>query len=143
MSDIVNGPYAYVRKYRWQLLRFLFVGAATFLLNICFIWVFYEKVGFDNRISVTGAYIVTVAIHFGLNHSFTYRQSVDTVGVDFVRYVVMVVFNYFITLFVSILVVELLGLSIYLGGIFSVLITGFSSFILMNHFVFSGKMGGK
>ena len=53
----------------------------------------------------------------------------------------MVFINYLITLVISIVVVELLGLSIYLGGIISIFITGLSSFIIMNHFVFTEKLG--
>jgi len=143
MFDINNFVRLYFEKYKWHLIRFGLVGVATFFLNISLIWLLYENVGLDNRISVSGAYIITVAAHFLLNHSFTFRQKVETVRLDFMKYAIMVTFNYMITLIVSIVVVELFGLSIYLGGIFSVFVTGFTSFLLMNHFVFAGKFGKK
>ena len=73
---------AYIKKYKWRIIRFVFVGATTFFQNMALIWLFYENLGFDNRISVSGAYVITVATHFLLNHSFTYRQSTKTVGLD-------------------------------------------------------------
>jgi putative flippase GtrA len=143
MFNINGHVTTYIKKYKWRILRFVFVGATTFFFNMVLIWLFYEKLELNNRISVTSAYLITVLIHFLLNHSFTYRQNLETMTFDFLRYIAMVVLNYLITLSLSIVVVELFGLSIYLGGVFSILITGITSFIIMNHFVFSGKNGKK
>jgi len=132
---------AYIKKYKWRIIRFILVGATTFFQNMVLIWFFYEKLGLNNLISVSAAYVVTVATHFLLNHSFTYQQSSKTVRLDLFKYSVLVFINYLITLVFSIVVVELLGLSIYFGGILSIFITGLSSFIIMNHFVFTEKLG--
>jgi len=132
---------AYIKKYKWRIIRFILVGATTFFQNMALIWLFYENFGFDNRISVSGAYVITVATHFLLNRSFTYSRSAKTVGLDLVKYSVMVFVNYLITLAISIVVVEFLGLSIYLGGMISIFFNGLSSFLIMNHFVFNEKLG--
>jgi putative flippase GtrA len=135
--------FAYIRNHKWQLIRFCIVGVATFALNLTLVWLFYGKAGLDYRIAVTCAYVVTVGAHFLLNRSFTYRQADGAVGPDAVKYGIMLIANYLITLGITTATVELLGLTPYFGIIFSIFVTAFSSFLLMKHFVFVRKRGVK
>jgi len=99
-------------------------------------WLFYGKARLDYRIAVTCAYCITVIAHFMLNRSFTYRQKGGAVFPDTTKYLMMLFANYLITLSVTTVTVELLGLTPYYGIVSSVFVTAFSSFLLMKHFVF-------
>lgn len=135
--------FTYIRDHKWQLIRFGIVGVATFAINFTLVWLFYGKARLDYRIAVTCAYIITVAAHFLLNRSFTYRQAEGPFGPDTLKYGVMFIANYLITLSITTATVELLGLTPYFGIVFSVFATAFSSFLLMKHFVFVRKKGVK
>ncbi|MGH8557619.1 MAG: GtrA family protein [Methylococcales bacterium] len=127
---------AYVTVHRWQILRFCIVGVVTFVLNFFLIWLFYGKAEWDYRVAVSCAYVVTVSAHFLLNRSFTYGHRGGSVTFDSARYLFVLFVNYLITLGITSATVEAFGLSPYHGVIFSVMVTAFSSFLLLKHFVF-------
>jgi len=130
---------SYIVLHRGQIFRFGIVGLTTFALNFFLVWVFYGKAGLDYRIAVTCAYFITVIAHFMLNRSFTYGQEGSSVAPDTVKYCMMLVANYFLTLGITTVTVELLKLTPYYGIVFSTFATAFSSFLLMKHFVFARK----
>ena len=127
---------SYIKHHRWQLIRFCIVGLTTFILNFFFVWLFYGRAKLDYRVAVSCAYCITVVVHFMLNRLFTYRQKDGAVFTETTKYLMMLFVNYFITLSVITVTVELLGLIPYYGVIFSAFSTGFSSFLLMKYFVF-------
>lgn len=128
--------FLYIRSHLREIIKFCIVGVATLLLNCGLVWLFYGKAALDYRFAVTYAYFITVVAHFMLNRSFTYGRKGGGVAFDTVRYTTMLLCNYFITLFVTTMAVEVLGLLPYFGVLFSVFVTAFSSFLLMKHFVF-------
>ena len=130
----------YVNNYRQKLFRFVVVGVITFLINNFLFWVFQSKFHFFYEVSITFAFFLTVAFHFSLNRFFTY--SLRSEGARFFaipKYLIMLVINYLITLSVVFLTVNFLGLSAYFGIFFSTVSTAFSSFLIMNHYVFSKR----
>ncbi len=134
---MLSGVLEYLMRHRWQLVRFVMVGSATFCLNFSLVWLFYGKVGLDYRIAVSCAYFITIIAHFLLNRSFTYSRRDGSVAPDSLRYCTMLLANYAITLGVTTATVELLGLTPYYGVVFSACTTATSSFLLMKHFVFA------
>jgi len=131
--------FSYIVVHRWQLIRFIIVGLATFALNFFLVWLFYGRALLDYRIAVSCAYFITVVAHFMLNRSFTYRQESGSAVPDTVKYCIMLLANYSLTLGVTTVSVELVKLTPYYGIVFSTLATAFSSFLLMKHFVFAQK----
>ncbi len=130
---------SYIVLHRWQLFRFFVVGITTFVLNLCLVWLFYGKALLDYRIAVSCAYFITVVAHFLLNRSFTYGQTGGAIALDTVKYGIMLLANYLITLSITTATVELARLTPYYGIIFSTLVTAFTSFLLMKHYVFVRK----
>ena len=135
--------FSYINKHKWQLIRFSIVGMTTFVLNFSLVWLFYGKVDLDYRIAITCAYVITVGFHFLLNRSFTYCRADGGVGFDTVKYGMLLIANYLITVSITSATVELFGLTPYFGVVFSASATAFSSFLLMKHFVFVRKQGVK
>jgi putative flippase GtrA len=130
---------SYIVVHRWQLIRFCIVGLATFALNFFLVWLFYGKAVLDYRIAVSCAYFITVVAHFILNRSFTYSQKGGSMAPDTVKYCIMLLANYLITLSITTATVELARLTPYYGIVFATFATAFSSFLLMKHFVFVQK----
>lgn len=133
---ILSELYLYIIKHRIQITIFGLIGIATFVLNYSFVWLFYGFIALDYRLAVTLAYIITVIVHFTLNRIFTYKAEGYPLMGQWVKYAMMLVINYLITLSVCIITVEIFKLNPYFGIIFAAGITMFSSFLFMKYFVF-------
>ena len=120
-----------------KLFRFIFVGVATFTLNISLVHFFYGFLQINYKFSATYAYVLTLCVHFLLHRFFTYSSGGGKIQSDSLRYSIVPIINYFITLTITFLTVEFIMLTPYHGVFFSTLCTAVSSFLLMNHFVFS------
>jgi len=75
-----------------------------------------------------------------LNRTFTYGHEGGSAIPNTAKYGIMLVVNYLITLSVTTVTFELLGLTPYYGIVFATFGTAFSSFLLMKHFVFVQKV---
>lgn len=127
----------YIIRNKTQIFRFTIVGIVTFIINYILVWIFFDLLIFNYRIAVTFGFVITVIIHFILNKTYTYK-STDKIKIYHLgKYGLMLLINYGITITISIVTVELLGLSPYIGIIFATVVTAFSSFILMKYMVFS------
>lgn len=134
---------SYIKCHHRRIIRFFIIGAVTYLLNNAFLWFFLSKVLFGYRAAVTCSYVLTVICHFELNRSFTYAVQGQKLR-DGGKYLLMLGLNYCITLFAVTFTVEFFGLAPYFGLFFATFLTAFSSFLLMNHFVFNrGRLGVK
>ena len=99
-----------------------------------------SKLGLNYKYSITIAYFLTVAVHFYLNRFFTYsRFGGVKLTKDLGRYAVMLTVNYGLTISIVTFTVEVLGISPYFGILLSTMVNGFTSFVMMNHFVFHRK----
>ena len=103
-----------------ELLSYLIVGGATLIIYVASIVLTVEIFNFEYRIGVTVAYLIAIFFHFLGNQRFTFRSPNYNLVVQAIRYVVVLILNYLITLIVVSLCVESLGLSPYLGAIFAV-----------------------
>jgi len=126
----------YVVEHRIQLAKFLTVGLITFGINFFSFHIFFGIAGWDYRIAVSLAYVITVTSHFCLNRFFTFSASEQPIFHNVGKYLLLLPLNYGVTLAVVGVVVELAGLSPYLGVIASTLATSSVSFFVLKHFVF-------
>lgn len=138
-AKILSSCIHYFIQNRNLITKFGLVGIIGFILNYFFVWLFYGVFVLDYRIAVTLAYIVTAIIHFMLNRTFTYRANGASMVHHAWKYVVMLAINYMISLFTSIITVEICGLSPYFGIVFATAIMMCSNFFFMKYFVFSHK----
>ena len=131
----------YLNKNSNFILRFILVGCVTFCLNICLTWVFYDGLNIDYKIAISIAYGFTVVMHFSLNKFFTFNSAKHSIVNDGIRYALMLLVNYLVTLVLSIIFVGMFGLSPYLSIMISTIVIASSSFLLMRHLIF--HMQGK
>ena len=127
----------YINQHKSYIFRFAIVGIFTFGVNNLFFTIFNSFFNLNYKLAITFSYFLTVAIHFLLNHFFTFMGKVQVkIFYKFSKYLLMLILNYFITLVVVANTVDVFGLSPYFGIIFSTGATAISSFTIMNHFVF-------
>ena len=131
----------YIKKFHLNFIRFIIVGVITFGINNFLFFIFQSYFNLHYQLSISLAYFLTVVCHFNLNRFFTYGLNNNfRLSISAPRYLCLLAFNYSIVLLVVTFTVDMLGLSPFWGILFSTLITGFSSFLIMNHYIFSRKI---
>lgn len=132
LSKFIN----YLCQNRKLIARFGFVGIVTLIFNYSLVWFFYGVFKLDYRIAITMAFIIAVVVNFTLSRVFTYKATSASIMHHIWKYVIVLIINYAINIFVSIIVVGIYGLSPYLAIILATIITTCSGFLLMKYFVF-------
>jgi putative flippase GtrA len=118
------------------LIRFVMVGIFTFLLNMTLVWFFYGFFSVQYQWSITHAYVLTTCVHFILNKTFTFGHGMRSISGHGLKYAVMLIINYLLTLGITTLMVDVFQTTPYVGIVVSTMCVAFSSFGLMRYFVF-------
>ena len=111
----------------------------TFGIYISSFHLFYGLFSLDYKIAVSLAYLVTVICHFLLHRVFTFSAGEQYLMHNAGKYLVMLALNYAIAMTVVWLVVEVVGVSPYIGVVASTAATASASFFIMKYFVFRSK----
>lgn len=119
--------------------KFGMVGAATAAIYFLVMWVADSMLGFNYISAVSVAYFISTTFHFLANRHFTFGAAKEQHGQQIIRYLVMWIFNYVITIAVVGVCVERFLLSPYIGVCVSVVFTMFTGYVLARYWVFKIK----
>lgn len=119
-----------------EIRRFLAVGVATFLLNLCSVYFFLKALHLDYRIAVSLAYVITVMTHFTAHRVFTFRAAQQPLSHNAMKYALMLGINYCVTLVISTLVIGWWKMPGYVAVISYTACNAITSFLFMKHLVF-------
>lgn len=129
-------PYLKILLEKYSFVIYLIVGSfSTFIYFALFValWQFLEV---NYKISVSFAYFFAVVFHFTANRRYTFKAH----GTDFfkqlTRYILMISFNYCVTLSIMYSVVEILHLSPYIGLVISIVTNINTNFLIARYWVF-------
>lgn len=115
---------------------FLIVGALTALIyftSFAFLWNLNH---INYKIAVSISYTLAVVFQFTANFKFTFESDNCCLFKKIMRYLAVILINYFITLGVVHVAVENLLLSPYIGIVFSVGITVVVGYLLARFWIF-------
>lgn len=130
--------YNYLVKNFNKLTIFFIIGIGTFAIYLAMIFLFYDILMLGYKISISISYLITVFVHFFCNRKFTYKHNKRTaIFAHSIKYLFILLTNYTITISIAHILVGLMHCPPYLSVLVSSFFTAFSSFLLMNHFVFS------
>ena len=115
---------------------FLTVGFITAVINFSLFTLLFQLMHFDYRIAISIAYICSIIFHFTANRYFTFRSHGANLLQHMSRYLVMVGFNYLVTITIICIVVDHLYFSPYLGVLFAIAGTVWFGYILSKFWVF-------
>lgn len=121
---------------------FPLVGALTAILYFSLFSLLWYGFKIHYGIAVSIAYLTSATFQFFANQRYTFQNREKRwhkIFYQMVRYVIMVLINYVITLAVVYFVVEVLRFSPPVGVVVTVGITVFSSYLLSRYWVFSSK----
>ncbi|GAB7521230.1 GtrA family protein [Paraburkholderia sp. 2C] len=128
-----------VSNHFFSLTKFGFVGAITAAIYFLVMWIANSLIGLHYIISITAAYIASTTFHFLANRHFTFGATDDSHGNQLLRYLVMWVVNYVITLGIVSFCVKNLGLSPYVGVCVSVAVTVMTGYLFSRFWVFRAR----
>jgi len=129
----------FVMTYCVQIVKFLAIGSLTFAVNLSIFHVFYGTFKFDYLMAITISYSISLILHFTLNRYFAFNANKQDFKRSLFKYILVVAFNYLITLVVILITTEVMMFSPYIGLVLSIAVTACLTFFLMKYFIFSKK----
>jgi len=122
----------------FQFVKYLGVGGSTALVYFGFIFVTVELLKLRHFSAVSISYVFAITFHFLANKTFTFNSRNADVLREVLRYILVALVNYLITLLVVFIVVDWAGYSTYLGAALAIAITvglgyGMTKFWVFRH----------
>ena len=134
-------PIAHLKKFifenRISIFIFLLIGALTAVLYIGLFNILYKLFDINYQIALLLSYVLSVTFYFYVHRRFTFRSHGHPVSRQLVRFIIMLIMNYFITLGIVHFVVETLHLSPTLGIVISIGLTVITNYLIGKFWVFS------
>lgn len=119
--------------------RYLIVGAVTASLYFGIIVLCTEVIRMEYRLSLSIAYAMSVFFHFLANRTFTFAAQKRGIKNQIIRYLVILLVNYIITLGVIFFTVDQLGISHYIAAIFAIVATVAVGYLASKFWIFNKK----
>jgi putative flippase GtrA len=119
--------------------KFGIVGVLTAGIFFSAMYMFDSFLGLNYLVCTSLAYVLSTSFHFFANKYFTFGNRQTIVLGQVVRYLIVWVLNYLITISIVRLGVEKMKLSPYLGVCCSVAITVFIGYFLSRYWIFKAK----
>jgi putative flippase GtrA len=123
-------------RIRGASIKYLLVGAVTFVTYYIALAFFYTLLGVRYEISIACAYTITVALHFMLNRQYTFEAMSGRLSVHGLKYAVVAFVNYLVQLGVVYISLEFLSLNFYVATFLGVLATLVLGYTLLGRWVF-------
>lgn len=136
MRKLVNFFKDFFIKHFLVMFKFGLVGILTAVLYFAVLFLLMSYLVWDYLLSVSLAYFISTIFHFLANRHFTFSASGGSNKAQLLRYLLLWIFNYVMTIFIVTISVSLIELSVYMGVCLSVLFTVFFGYFLSRKWVF-------
>lgn len=120
-------------------LKFGIVGFITATIYFLVMWLMESVMGMHYLLAITIAYVLSTAFHFFANRHFTFKVGNEEKFFQLIRYLVMWLINYILTMLIVIICVQQIHLSSYVGVCGSVIVTVFVGYFLSRNWVFRSR----
>lgn len=115
---------------------FILVGGATLILYTIILEVLFHYLKLNFYFSITIAYISAVLFHFFSNRLFVFKVRDQNIKPHFLKYSIVLVVNYLITLILMYIAVKLLSLPTFFGVVASTGTTMTSNYFIFKYWTF-------
>lgn len=120
----------------YSLSKFGLVGFSTAAIYFVLMWFLDSALRLPYKVGISIAYVISTIFHFLANRHFTFSASEGHKSSQLLRYLVLWIVNYLITMIVVSFCVETINLSPYIGVCLALLLTTTTGFILSRNWVF-------
>lgn len=121
---------------RYSLVVYLLVGCLTAAIYFSLFALLWQVLGVNYKLAVSVTYMLSVLFHFTMNRRFTFKAHGKDLVQQLLRYACMITINYFVTLAVMYLVVEILQVTPYAGVLLAIFVNVNTNFIMSRFWVF-------
>ena len=116
--------------------KFGLTGATTAAIYFLVMLAVESLLGFDYKISVSVAYLLSTLFQFILNRRFTFGTVEGQLSSQAIRYLVMLGINYLLTIVTVVICVERFRLSPYAGVWIALVLTIPTGYFLSRYWIF-------
>jgi putative flippase GtrA len=134
--NLLNSIIHYIFKNKRSIVTFLIVGLLSAFVYFASFTLLWKILAIHYNLAVSISYIFSIIFHFNANRYFTFRNREKKVLHHLIKYLIMVSFNYLVTLIIVNIVVEQFALSPYLGIVLSIGATMNTGYLLSRYWVF-------
>lgn len=120
-----------------QMIDYAAVGFFTAIIYFSLFYILVYFSGLNYFIGMSCSYIIAVSFHFLASRRFTFSTSKNSLGVQTVRYLGLLLLNFIISLILLSVFVEILEQNKYISIIFSSSITLILGYFISKFWVFS------
>lgn len=129
------GLYAYKMEIRQQLIRYLFVGGSTFLLDIVTLTLLKERLGWHPTYAVAINQVLIFAYNFSLNKFWTFNSR-PLLHKQWMRYLLLAAGNYTVAVLVMALFTNYTEIDYRLIRVGTIALTTCWTFLLYKFWVY-------
>ena len=116
--------------------RYGIVGFISACIYMIIIWLLFSLMALHYLLAVGIAYVICNIFHYYGNKKFTFQVRNGIPSRNFIRYLLMILFNYILTLSIVYTMNEYFNVSPYLGAASSIIVTLAIGYLFANKYVF-------
>ena len=120
-----------------HLVYFIFVGGISAAIYFLLLMIFLDYMGVGRRIAVSASFAVSTLFNFMANRNLTFKQKDSSVIKHSLRYVVMLLISYVLTMIIVEIGSSVFNQTVYVGSIVAIFISMFFRFALSKFWVFT------
>jgi putative flippase GtrA len=128
-------PIAYIDKKTFS--SYVIIGFSTVIIYYTAFVILWRYFDLHYAVALTIAYLISTTFNFNANRSFTFSYHEGKWYFQLMKYLVVALVNYLVSLFVAHIVVEYLLLSPYIGGIVAIGMTVIMGYLLSKFWIYS------
>lgn len=117
--------------------RYLLTAGVSFVIYFVAIFVFFSIAQLPYMLAVAVAYVITLAVHFSMNRSFTFNSANPAVLRQLIRYGATALLNYFVQIGVIYLLFSRWHADFYLATLVGLIANFAVGFFLLRRWVFA------
>jgi len=122
-----------------HILKFGIVGFVTAVIYFVIMWFGESVMALNYLLAISIAYIFSTTFHFFANRHFTFKAGDEEKFTQLIKYLILWIINYALTMLIVIICVERVHLSSYMGVCISVIATVSVGYFLSRYWVFKSR----
>ncbi len=119
-------------------IRYSIVGVLTVIIDYMLLYISFSLFNIEQNLSITLSYISASLFNFFMHKKYTFK-STDKASKEILKFVVIGVISYIITIVLINYLVEL-GLNIYFAKLITVIFTFINVYIISKYYIYRGSL---
>jgi len=128
----------YIKKFKVQLSRFLIIGVTSTIIDLFSLFILKEKLNFNPVFAVSINQFFVIMYNFLLNKYWSFNSKKMPLQ-QFIKYLILVLFNYLISIFLMYIFYQKLHINYIVIRLFSICFMFIVNFILYKNWIYKDK----